>query len=81
MSTPIKDTKKYVKTEEALKKLDPMEYKVTQEAATEQPFNNKYNDFWEEGIYVDVVTGEPLFSSTDKFDAHHGWTSFSSPIS
>ncbi len=76
----INDTKIYKKTDEAIKKLDPMEYKVTQEAATERPFQNKYNDFWEEGIYVDVVTGEPLFSSTDKFDAHHGWPSFSRPI-
>jgi methionine-R-sulfoxide reductase len=71
---------KYQKTPEAVKKLDDMQYKVTQEAATERPFANKYYNFWEAGIYVDVVTGEPLFSSTDKFDGNHGWPSFSRPI-
>jgi len=77
----IPQNKAYIKTDEAIEKLDEMQYKVTQESATERPFHNKYNDFWEEGIYVDVVTGEPLFSSTDKFDAQHGWPSFSRPIS
>jgi methionine-R-sulfoxide reductase len=71
---------KFKKTPEALKKLDDLQYKVTQENATERPYANKYWDFWEEGIYVDVVTGEPLFSSTDKFDGDHGWPSFSRPI-
>ncbi len=71
---------KYKKTKEAVDKLSETEFLVTQENATERPFHNKYNDFWEEGIYVDVVSGAPLFSSTDKFDAHHGWPSFTRPI-
>lgn len=73
-------SEKFKKTPDAIKKLDDLQYKVTQENATERPFANKYWDFWEEGIYVDVVTGEPLFSSTDKFDGNHGWPSFSRPI-
>lgn len=54
---------------EALKKLTKEEYDVTQNAATEYPFTGKYDDFYEKGIYVDVVSGEPLFSSQDKYDA------------
>ncbi|MEY8441525.1 peptide-methionine (R)-S-oxide reductase MsrB [Lactobacillaceae bacterium 24-114] len=65
---------------EALQKLTPTQYKVTQEAATEPPFTGKYNHFNEPGIYVDVVSGEPLFSSLDKYDAGCGWPSFSKPI-
>lgn len=64
----------------ALQKLTPTQYKVTQEAATEPPFTGKYNHFNEPGIYVDVVSGEPLFSSLDKYDAGCGWPSFSKPI-
>lgn len=68
-------------TKEELKaKLTPEEYAVTQEAATERPFTGKYDDFYEEGIYVDVVSGEPLFSSKDKYDAGCGWPSFTKPI-
>jgi methionine-R-sulfoxide reductase len=70
----------YKKTDEAVKKLDEMQYKVTQHSGTEPPFKNQYWDFWEEGIYVDVVTGEPLFSSADKYDAGNGWPSFHRPI-
>ncbi|MGA2450097.1 MAG: bifunctional methionine sulfoxide reductase B/A protein [Polyangiaceae bacterium] len=60
--------------------LSPLEYEVTQRAATEPPFQNKYWNQHESGIYVDIATGEPLFSSTDKFDSGTGWPSFSKPI-
>ncbi|WP_181348404.1 peptide-methionine (R)-S-oxide reductase MsrB [Thalassobacillus sp. CUG 92003] len=60
--------------------LTDMQYKVTQKSATEPPFQNEYHDHEEEGIYVDVVSGEPLFSSTDKYDAGCGWPSFTKPI-
>lgn len=69
------------KDHEALKrKLTPMQYEVTQNNGTEPPFRNEYWDHWEEGIYVDIVSGEPLFSSLDKFDAHCGWPSFTKPL-
>ena len=71
----------YTKTPEAVEKLDPMQHRVTQENGTEPAFHNQYWDNHAEGIYVDVVTGEPLFSSTDKFDSGTGWPSFSKPIS
>jgi peptide-methionine (R)-S-oxide reductase len=66
--------------EELKEKLSPIEYAVTQENATERPFTGKYDDFYQEGIYVDIVSGEPLFSSTDKYDAGCGWPSFTQPI-
>lgn len=65
---------------DSLKKLDDIQYAVTQHAATEAPFTGKYDDFYEKGIYVDVVSGEPLFSSQDKYDAGCGWPSFTKPI-
>lgn len=65
---------------EALKKLNSEQYEVKQHAATEMPFSGKYNDFNQKGIYVDVVSGEPLFSSQDKYDAGCGWPSFTKPI-
>lgn len=69
-------------SKEALKKrLTAIQYQVTQEEATERPFSGEYDDFFEEGIYVDIVSGEPLFSSKDKFDAGCGWPSFAKPIS
>ncbi|MFT8339008.1 peptide-methionine (R)-S-oxide reductase MsrB [Schleiferilactobacillus harbinensis] len=61
-------------------KLSHLAYEVTQHAATERPFSGQYDDFYEPGIYVDVVSGEPLFSSLDKYDAGCGWPSFSKPI-
>lgn len=63
-----------------LSKLTPMQFEVTQHAATERPFTGKYDDFYDKGIYVDVVSGEPLFSSLDKYDAGCGWPSFTKPI-
>ena len=66
---------------ELKEKLSPIEYAVTQENATERPFTGEYDDFYEKGIYVDIVNGEPLFASTDKYDAGCGWPSFSKPIS
>lgn len=61
-------------------KLTPLQCAVTQEAQTETPFSGQYDDFYEPGIYVDVVSGEPLFSSLDKYDAGCGWPSFTKPI-
>lgn len=66
--------------DELKKRLTPEEFAVTQEAATEHPFTGKYDDWWEDGIFVDVVSGKPLFSSTDKYDAGCGWPSFTRPI-
>lgn len=67
---------------ETLKKtLTPLQYEVTQHNATERPFSNEYDQEFREGIYVDITTGEPLFISTDKFDAGCGWPAFSKPIS
>jgi len=60
--------------------LTEMQYTVTQEDGTEPPFDNKYWDHKEEGIYVDIVSGEPLFSSKDKFDSGTGWPSYTRPI-
>lgn len=66
--------------EELKKRLTEIQYEVTQNEATERPFSGEYDDFYEDGIYVDIVSGEPLFSSKDKFDAGCGWPSFSRPI-
>ena len=65
---------------ELKKKLTPIQYKVTQENSTEPPFNNEFWDHKEEGLYVDIVSGEPLFSSLDKFDSGCGWPSFTKPL-
>ena len=65
--------------EELKKRLTEIQYEVTQNEATERPFSGEYDDFYEDGIYVDIVSGEPLFSSKDKFDAGCGWPSFSKP--
>lgn len=75
MSSFSKPTKEDIK-----KKLTPLQYRVTQENATEQPFHNEFWNDHREGIYVDIVSGEPLFSSKDKFDSECGWPSFSKTI-
>lgn len=60
--------------------LSPIQYYVTQEEGTERAFTGQYDDFYQPGLYVDVVSGEPLFSSRDKFNAGCGWPSFSKPL-
>ena len=70
----------YRKNPEAVSKLTPEQYHVTQKDGTERPFTNEYWDNHEPGIYVDVVSGEPLFASVDKFDSGTGWPSFTRPI-
>ncbi|MBR0590525.1 MULTISPECIES: peptide-methionine (R)-S-oxide reductase MsrB [Bacillus] len=66
--------------EKRLKELNRMQYEVTQNNGTEPPFQNEFWDHKEEGIYVDIISGKPLFSSLDKFDAHCGWPSFTKPL-
>ena len=66
--------------EELRQRLSPLQYRVTRESGTEPPFNNAFWDSKEEGIYVDIVSGEPLFSSRDKFDSGTGWPSFTRPL-
>ena len=61
-------------------KLTPIQFHVTQENGTEPPFRNEFHDFKGKGIYVDIVSGEPLFSSQDKYDSGCGWPSFTKPI-
>jgi len=70
----------YRKTPEAVARLTPNQYRVTQEDATEPAFRNEYWNHHEPGIYVDVVSGQPLFASTDKYDSRSGWPSFTRPI-
>ena len=73
-------TTDYSKNPTAIAQLTPEEYAVTQESATEPAFTGKYVDNHDDGIYVDIVSGEPLFSSTDKFESGSGWPSFTRPI-
>jgi peptide-methionine (R)-S-oxide reductase len=70
----------YSKDPGAVSRLTPEQYRVTQEAATESPFNNEYCNNKEPGIYVDIVSGEPLFASVNKYDSGSGWPSFTVPI-
>lgn len=62
-----------------LAQLTPLQYEVTQHAATERPFSGEYDNHFVPGIYVDIVSGEPLFSSLDKYDAGCGWPAFTNP--
>ncbi|MEO8176843.1 MAG: peptide-methionine (R)-S-oxide reductase MsrB [Sphingomicrobium sp.] len=70
----------YSKTEEAVAGLSPEQFRVTQEGATERPGSGEYLHNHEQGIYVDIVSGEPLFASSDKFESGCGWPSFTKPI-
>lgn len=71
---------RYAKSEAALAKLTPEQFRVTQANGTERPFSGEYNNHHASGIYVDIVSGEPLFKSSDKFDSGCGWPSFSQPL-
>jgi peptide-methionine (R)-S-oxide reductase len=71
---------KYARTDEALSRLSAQQHRVTQRDGTEAPFSGEYLDNKAAGIYVDVVSGEPLFASTDKYDSGSGWPSFTRPI-
>ena len=70
----------YRKDQEAISRLSPDQYQVTQCDGTERPFDNAYWDNKEPGIYVDIVSGEPLFASINKYDSHSGWPSFTRPL-
>ena len=70
----------YRKTDEAVARLTPEQFYVTQQSGTERPGTGEYLHTKEAGIYVDIVSGEPLFASADKFDSHCGWPSFTKPI-
>ncbi|WP_105131541.1 peptide-methionine (R)-S-oxide reductase MsrB, partial [Streptococcus suis] len=80
---PLIDVADYQKPDQPVLKdsLTELQYQVTQEAATERPFENEFWNSDQAGIYVDITTGEPLFLSTDKFDSGCGWPSFTKPIS
>lgn len=80
-STDSTDSFQKPSDEELQKKLTPLQYRVTQKESTEKAFQNEYWDEKREGIYVDIVSGEPLFSSLDKYDSGTGWPSFTRPIS
>lgn len=67
--------------EELKQKLTDIQYEVTQNNGTERPFTGEYDDFYENGLYVDIVSGEPLFTSKDKYDAGCGWPAFTKPVS
>lgn len=72
--------KTYKKNQEAIALLTPEQYRVTQENGTERPYTGEYLENKEVGIYVDIVSGEPLFASSDKYESHCGWPSFTKPI-
>ncbi len=81
-SSPVYDPTLFVKpsVEQLRQQLSPLEYQITQNSGTERAFSHAYDEFYEPGLYVDVVSGEPLFSSTDKYDSGCGWPSFVKPI-
>lgn len=70
----------YEKTAEALARLTPEQFRVTQQNGTERPFRNEFDHHFEPGLYVDVVSGEPLFASAAKFDSGCGWPAFAKPV-
>lgn len=70
----------WTKTEDAIAALTPEQFRVTQQNGTERPFSGAYDDHFEPGLYVDIVSGEPLFASSAKFDAGCGWPSFARPV-
>ena len=70
----------YAKTDDALARLTPEQYRVTQENGTARPFSGEYDQHFEPGLYVDVVSGEPLFASSQKFNSGCGWPSFAKPV-
>ncbi len=82
MSTAAQDSQDFAKptTAELKQSLTPLQFEITQYNGTERPFDNQYWDNKAEGIYVDVVSGEPLFSSTDKYKSGTGWPSFTRPL-
>lgn len=81
-SIPPGESRFHVPSDEELKRsLTPLQYRVTRQDGTEQPFRNEYWDNHREGIYVDVISGEPLFSSREKYDSGTGWPSFTRPLS
>ena len=71
---------KFEKSQTAIDRLTPEQRRVTQDAGTERPFDNPFNDHKAAGLYVDIVSGEPLFTSLDKFDSGCGWPSFTKPV-
>lgn len=79
---PVEDWNSYVQpsADELRAQLTVLQYSVTQDQGTETPYNNEYDDNKAEGIYVDIISGEPLFSSQDKYDSGTGWPSFVKPI-
>lgn len=76
----MNDKAPYKKSPEAVSRLTPEQYRVTQEDGTEPAFQNEFWDNKEPGLYVDVVSGEPLFASADKYNSHSGWPSFTRPV-
>lgn len=70
----------YHKNPAAVSQLSPEQYRVTQHSETERPFENEFWDYKQPGLYVDIVSGEPLFTSLDKFDSGCGWPSFTKPV-